>query len=138
MRRAKPGIVPAEVRRAQKQFERWRAGKRGRERIPPRLWGAAAKLCGTYSIRRVSGWLRLNHKGLQDHAGRRSQTRHCRPKPTFVEWSPPVGSLPGSTAEYVVELSGQGDGTQRIHVRCANVSEVAALALALRDGGSGG
>ncbi|MFH1438074.1 MAG: hypothetical protein ABIJ56_20365 [Pseudomonadota bacterium] len=48
-----------------------------------------------------------------------------------------MGSLHGSTAEYVVELSGQGDGAQRIHVRGANVSEVAALARALCADGSG-
>ena len=85
--------VPAEVRREQEQFKLWRAGKHGRERIPSSLWGAAAKLCGTYSVHRVSRWLHLNHTALQKRAGRRSSSRSCPPKPSFVEWSLPAGSL---------------------------------------------
>jgi len=37
-----------------------------------------------------------------------------------------------SSAEYVVEVPSRGDVAQRIHVRGASVSEVAALARALR------
>ncbi len=137
MGRTKPEIVPWEVRRVRKQFECWRVGKRGRERIPARLWMGAAKLCGAYSIRRVARWLRLNYTALQGQAGRRSRTRRRQPKPTFVEWRPPAGGLHGSTAEYVVELSGREDGAQRIHVRGASVSEVAALARACARTGEG-
>jgi hypothetical protein len=42
----------------------------------------------------------------------------------------------GSSAEYVVEVAGGEDGAQRIHVRGASVSEVAALARALRPSAS--
>lgn len=131
--------VPAEVRRVQEQFERWRAGKQGQERIPARLWEAAANLCGTHGIHRVSRWLRLNRTTLQKRAGKRSIPRSCRPEPSFVEWRLPAGIIPGaSSAEYVVEVAGRGNGAQRIHVRGASVAEVAALARALRAEGKGG
>ncbi|MBI5245838.1 MAG: hypothetical protein HY923_01555 [Elusimicrobia bacterium] len=130
--------VPAEVRRAVEQFDLWRAGKQGRERIPARLWEAAAKLCGAHSLHRVARWLGLNHTALRDRrAGRSSGARPSRPKPAFVEWSLPVGALPRtSSAEYVFEMG--GGGAQRIHVRGASVGEVAALARALKNDWSAG
>ena len=131
----RPEAVPAEVRRMQEQFEHWRAGKQARERIPLRLWEAAAKLCKAHSIHRVSRWLHLNHTALQGRAGGRLGPR--RPKRAFVEWGLPTGIVPvTSSAEYVVEVSGLADGAQRIHVRGASVLEVAALAKALRTDGT--
>jgi len=101
--------VPAEVCREQKQFKLWRAGKQGPELIPPSLWAAAVKLCGTYSVHRVSRWLHLNHTALQKRAGRRSSSRSCQAKPNFVEWKLPAGRLPGiSSTEYVVEVPNPG------------------------------
>ena len=135
MTNTRPEIMPADVRRVHKQFDRWRAGKRARERIPIRLWEAAANLCEAHSIHQVSRWLRLNYAALKDQTGRPSRRRI---KPAFVEWRLPVGSLPGaSPAEYVVEVACRGEDTQRIHVRGASVSEVAALARALRADASG-
>lgn len=133
MKSARTGAWPAHARRVQEEFERWRAGKRGPGRIPARLWEAAVKLCETQSVHRVSRRLRLNHTVLQRRAGRRLVRRPGSAKPAFVEWSLPAGVLPQAwSAEYVVEVSAKKDGAQRIHVRGASVSEVAALARALR------
>ena len=138
----KSKVVPAGVRRVKNQFDRWRADKGARERIPRGLWVAAGKLCESYSVGRVSRWLGLNHTTLRDHVNSHSRPspRRCLPnsKPAFVEWSPPMGNLSGSTAKYVMELSERGSAAQRIHVHGASVSEVAALARALRSGGSEG
>ena len=126
--------MPAPVRRVDDQFERWRTGKQGQERIPVRLWEAAARLCETYSVHRISRWLRLNHTTLQKKAGRRRRCGRSRSKMTFVEWKLPAGIVPGaSSPEYVVEVGGR---VPRIHVRGASASEVAALVSAL--GGEGG
>jgi len=136
MARARLEGVPAKVRRVGEQFARWRAGKQDQERIPARLWEAAVKLCGTYSVHRVSRWLRINHTSLQKQAGRRVEARPSPAKAAFVELSLPAGIAAGaSSAEYVVEVPARGDGTQRICVRGAGVAEVAALALALRGEG---
>lgn len=138
MKNARPLELPAEVRSEQKRFIRWRAGKRRSERIPLELWTAAAKLCETYSVHRVSRWLHLNHTALQKRVGRCSNPRSFRSKPNFVEWNLPAGSLTGvSSAEYVVEVPSPGDAAPRIHIRGASVAEVAALARALRADGVG-
>jgi hypothetical protein len=126
--------MPARVRGVEEQFARWRAGKQRRERIPRRLWAAAARLCGAYSVHRVSRWLRLNHTALQSEANKRRRRKCLHPRPAFVECRLPAGIIPGPTsAEYVVELDGR---VPRIHVRGASVAEVAALVGAL--GGPGG
>ena len=127
--------VPAEVRRLQERFGRWRTNKgAGPEPIPPKLWEAAVKLCRTHGVSRVSRWLRLHHTTLKKRLGRRSAPRTVGPRPRFVEWRLPEGGLPGnSAAEYVVEVPNSGDAVQRIHVRGASVAEVAALSRALRD-----
>ena len=126
--------VPADVQRLHERLGRWRANKgAGPEPIPPKLWEAAVKLCRTHGVSPVSRWLRLHHTALKKRLGRRSSPSSARPQPRFVEWRLPAGGLPGnSSAEYVVEMSSLGDAAQRIHVRGASVTEVAALARALR------
>ena len=137
MVKTRPEVVPAEVRGVAERFERWRAGKQVGERIPPRLWRAAVKLSRTYSLYRTGRWLRLNDTNLRDHADQRLSAGHPK-KPAFVELSLPAEAAAGtSSAEYVVELAVQGNGAQRIHVRGASVSEVAALTRALSAVGGG-
>ena len=132
--------VPAEVRRLQGRFGRWRTNKgAGPEPIPAKLWEAAVKLCRTHGVSRVSRWLRLHHTTLKKRLGRRSSPSYVRPQPRFVEWRLPAGGLPeSSAAEYVVEVPSAGDAAQRIHVRGASVAEVVALARALSAAGSAG
>lgn len=121
--------MPAPVCRVDELFERWRAAKQGSERIPPKLWKAAVKLCEAYSVHRVSRWLRLNHAVLQRRAGKHRRSGRSPSKPTFVEWSLPAGIVPSAcSAEYVVEVKGRAP---RIHVRGASALEVAALVRAL-------
>jgi hypothetical protein len=136
----RPEGVPADVRRLQEQFGRWRANKgAGRESIPPKLWEAAVELSRTHGVSRVSGWLRLHYTALKKRLGKSSFPRSVRPQPRFIEWRLPAEDLPeSSAAEYVVEVPPAGDATQRIHVRGASIAEVAALARALRANGSAG
>lgn len=128
--------MPASVRRVDEQFDRWRAGKQKRERIPPGLWRAAAKLCEIYSIHRVSRWLRLNHTALQDRADKqRRRSGRSTSRPAFVEWSLPAGiATDAGTTEYVVDVEGR---VPRIHVRGASALEVAALVNALNGQSAG-
>ena len=138
MTRTKTLIHSAEVREAQESFKRWRAGKKqGREPIPPKLWGMAARLCETYSINRVARSMGLNYTALKVEVGRWRHRRH--PKSAFVEVTPGsvlAENIQGSSAvEYVVEAPDSRDRTPRIHVRGASVSEVVALVRALRDNG---
>jgi len=138
-------INSAEVREVVGQFEHWRFNKNKRERIPPKLWGMAVRLCKTYSLNRVAGRLGLNYTALKVEADRRSpdvqrpglHRRHH--KPAFVELTPgnlAAGIIPGSSsAEYVVEAPQAGKGIPRILIRGASASEVAALISALHAEG---
>ncbi len=127
--------MPAPACRVEEQFARWRAGKQAQERIPRRLWAAAARLCGTYGVHRVSRWLHLNHTALQREAQRHRRSRRLQPRPAFVEWRVPAGMAPGSSpAEYIVEVGGR---VPRIHVHGASAAEVAALVSALGEPGGG-
>ena len=66
---------PKDFRRNEKQdlevvqrlFAEWRVNKQKGERIPPRLWKAAASLAGRYSVHRIARALRLNFVELRDH-----------------------------------------------------------------------
>ena len=131
-------IHSAEIRKVQAAFERWRSSKtQGREPIPPKLWRMSARLCETCSINRVAQCLGLNYTALKVEVNRRLHRRHRKPRdPAFVELTPasvPAGTLPeSSSVEYIVEAPDSHNGTPRIHVRGASVSEVAALVRALR------
>jgi hypothetical protein len=152
MTRTKSLIHSAEVREVRECFQRWRSNKKqGREPIPSKLWGMAAELCKTCSINRVARHLGLNHAALKAEVNRCLRGRH--PKQAFVELTRDqvsTGIISGSSSarattalaptqvpgvEYVVEAPVHKDGTPRIHVRGASVSEVAALVRALRDNG---
>lgn len=133
-----PIIDTAEIREVRKAFEGWRSSKKqGREPIPPKLWGLAARLCETYSVNRIARCLGLNYTALKVEVNRRLHRR--QPEPAFVELKPgsvPAELIPGSSAvEYIVEAPARLDGTPRIHVRGASVLEVAALVRALRGNG---
>jgi len=132
-----PIINSAQVREVKEAFQVWRSGKKqGREPIPPKLWGMATRLCGTYSINRIARCLGLNYTALKVEVNRRLHRR--RHNPAFVELTPgsvPAGIVPGSSmTEYVVEVPDSRDGTPRIHVRGAGAMEVAALVRALQNG----
>lgn len=137
MRYGTSDIAPAEVRRAQQVFARWRAQKGPRERIPARLWRVAARLCRSHSVHQVARWLRLNHTSLQDQVGRRSKAPPPSAATRFIEWPAPTGFLPPiASTEYVVEVGAAVGETVRIRARGATVSEVAALVHALRRAGA--
>jgi hypothetical protein len=135
----KSEINSAEVREVQDAFDRWRSGKKGRERIPAKLWRMAAQLCETYSLHRVARWLHLNYTALKIEALRRTGQR--RPKgaaparPAFIEFAP-AEIIPGrSSAEYVLEVPPRRGGALRVLARGVGALEVAALVRALHTGG---
>jgi hypothetical protein len=51
----------------QRLFAEWRVNKQKGERIPLRLWTAAASLAGRHSVHQIARALRLNFVELRDH-----------------------------------------------------------------------
>ena len=133
MRKTRLLEIPPEVRAVRERFFLWRKNKRGRERIPDRLWSAAVMVCRRYSVERVSRWLRLNHTALRDRArvgkGRKIARREPA-TPAFVELV--AGSAAGMP-EYIVEAEGSQGSRVRVRIRGAGVTEVCALARSLRE-----
>ena len=132
MYRPRPKVTLPEVRALQHQFQEWRATKHPGDRIPRRLWNAAARLCRAHPLHRVAQWLRVNSASLRDHAERPPRPHAAPSPPAFLQATVPAGFLLGAPAvEYTLEVEHPATPTLRIRVRGAGVSEIAALAQAL-------
>jgi hypothetical protein len=57
----------ADINQVRAEFEKWRATKIGRKRIPEPLWRAAAALLDYYPLKIVSQELHLSPKDLRKH-----------------------------------------------------------------------
>ncbi|HLC28034.1 MAG TPA: hypothetical protein VJL07_01140 [Dehalococcoidia bacterium] len=117
---------PPDVRRVWDRFENWRRRRRGRRRIPDRLWRAAARLCERHGLSRVARQLRLNPSALSERVRIRTAHRSTGPTeatPAFVEWVAPTPAV-----EYTLQTDGS---PVRIRVRGAGAAEIAAPARAL-------
>ena len=62
------GNLPARLEGVRRRFERWRATRKGRSRIPDSLWASAALMANTYGISRTAQALRLNYYRLKKTA----------------------------------------------------------------------
>ena len=56
---------PARLEGTRRRFERWRATREGRTRIPEALWASAVKVAGKYGVCRTSRALRLDYYSLK-------------------------------------------------------------------------
>jgi hypothetical protein len=105
-------VLPEGVERVRVQFEEWRGRKKGRERIPERLWKAAAKVARRHGVNAVSQALRVEHARLRQRVEDEGAGVGMEPT-AFIELNP------GPTAGVgcIVELE-KGNGTRmRICVR---------------------
>lgn len=82
-------------------FEEWRAERKGRERIPEKLWASAIELLDYYPFHTVRHELKLNTKQLQERAEasgkllkelryRKTAQHQSKAKPAFLELSASV------------------------------------------------
>jgi hypothetical protein len=93
----------------QARFRSWRKGKKPGDRIPPRLWTAAVKVCEAHSLCEVSRTLGLNHTDLKRRrAAWKGETE--QPSPAgFVELC-----LPAPPCSCVVELTQASGATLKM------------------------
>ena len=56
--------LPVLIERVRSQFEGWRAVKGQRDRIPERLWDAAAEAARRHGVHAVSRAVRIEHAAL--------------------------------------------------------------------------
>ena len=65
MRKQRRGELPVAIERVRSQFEEWRAHKSRRDRIPERLWSAAAEAAQRHGVHAVSRAVRIEHSALR-------------------------------------------------------------------------
>ena len=102
--------LPAAIERVRSQFEEWRARKGNRrDRIPERLWSAAAEAAQRHGVHAVSRAVRIEHSALR----RRVQAARgeANAGPAFVD----LGNATGSVG-CIVELEKSNGTRMRICV----------------------
>jgi hypothetical protein len=96
--------LPAAIKRVRSQFEEWRAHKNSRDRIPDRLWAAAAEAARRHGVHAVSRAVRIEHAALRRRV--EATSGEMTDAPVFIEMDNVAGSV-----GCIVELE-KGNGTR--------------------------
>ena len=116
--------IPLELRAVYRQFEQWRRIRHPSDRIPDRLWAAAATVARTQGVSRTARLLHLESQKLK------RLVTGARPEPqgstalAFVELLAPS---PAGSGECTVEVEGPHGGRLRVQLRGAPVPDLVAL-----------
>lgn len=120
--------------RAAERFAKWRLMRERGTRIPDALWKLAVRLATVHGVCRTSSVLHLDYYSLK----RRLDADGSPPAPPrdsdeamgFVELPP--STLPASR-ECVMELENTRGAKMRVHLRGADVPDLAALSRSFWD-----
>lgn len=95
------------------QFEEWRNTKKGRERIPEKLWEAAVSLSKVHSISRISNALRLNYSALKNRIVEKDEDTIIEKvsAPAFIELD---FERPAFVSECIVEMEDSSGAKMRM------------------------
>ena len=121
-------MLPAPLARAQRRWERWRAKRRVRTRLPEGMWTEAAALAVEHGHNRTARALRLDYYGLK----RRLTTAWRRAKKPGMPGSAFVELVPTAGAICAVEIEDGSGARMRIEVKGAAAPDLAALCRAFR------
>ena len=114
------GTAAGTLSRLKREFDQWRAARRVGERIPPRLWDAAASATVKHGAYRVARELNLDYAVLKRRAAQATGDASAgTPRPHFVELMAAQGlaMAPVSEAQCVVELANARGATMRLQLR---------------------
>lgn len=117
--------LPVRLEAAKRRFDRWRQTPDRSRRIPEALWSAAAKLANEYGVCKTAQALGLDYNALKQRVTTPAQDGPPVPSggPTFMEFIP----ASASTLESVIEVEEPGGSRLRIHLKGAQVPDIAAL-----------
>lgn len=128
--------IPARLIRGRERFDKFRKKHKGYHRLPDSLWSAAVKLAQTYGVNRTARTLRLDYNGLKKRL--ESKVSDTPPEaaagPGFVELLP---SELTTAAECALECRRADGTTIRIHLKAAQLPDLAALSQSLCNGSAG-
>jgi hypothetical protein len=124
------GNLPARLEGVRRRFERWRATRRGRTRIPDTLWASAALVADTFGISRTARVLRVNPSRLKKCLVQKlaASVPELEGGPRFVE----LGLLsPNGSCECLLELEDGNGAKIRIELKGIAAADLAALSQGL-------
>jgi hypothetical protein len=110
------GILPARLEGVRRRFERWRAMRKGRARIPDTLWASAALVADTFGISRTARVLRVNPSRLKTRLAEKlaASVPELEDEPRFVELGP---FSPNGSCECLLELEAGNGAKMRIELK---------------------
>ena len=116
-----------------RRLDGWRRTRRGRERIPERLWTAAVQMAGVYGLCITARTLRLDYVALKRHveSARRQGPPGPEPAMSFMELRPPERT---AAPECLLELEDPRGVKMRIHLQGVALPDVVALSQCLWSG----
>jgi len=121
--------VTTRLQRTRRRFTHWRSTRSRGTPIPEALWASAVELARDYGLYRTSRALRLDYNALKKRL--ESATHHSSggesSGPTFFELVPPSQA---HFPECLIELENSQGAKMRIHLKGANIPDLAALSSA--------
>jgi hypothetical protein len=125
--------LPAKLARGRERFDKFRKKHKGYRRLPESLWSAAVKLAQTYGVNRTAHTLRLDYSGLKKRLESTGLDTppEATPGPEFIELMP---SELTAAAECALECRRPDGTTIRIHLKAAQLPDLAALSHSLCNG----
>jgi hypothetical protein len=123
-------MLPDKLAQGLRQFEQWRSQRKGRDRLPDRLWSLAVDLATEFGVSRTARTLRLAHNTLK-HKSQESEQRG-RPDPMltlpFLEFRP---DRVDAQVECTIECQRSSGQTLRIHLKGSHWPDLAPLCKGL-------
>ncbi|HKR28084.1 MAG TPA: hypothetical protein VJS11_11540 [Acidobacteriaceae bacterium] len=127
---ARKVAVPESVLQLEQEFERFRAGRSGRRKLPDSLWLGAVEQARQHGVNVVAHTLRLDYNALKKRMGRNGAERR-EPSPAgFVEL---IGATSAVADEYVIEFESSPQARMRVQWKSATAPDWAALLRAWRE-----
>ena len=121
MRTRKRLEMPASLSRLERRFASWRSTRVSGERIPERLWKAAAKSAAEHGLNRTARVLKLDYYSLKKRLDGASGPAESS---TFVELA---SSSLAIASECVIDLEDATGARMRVHLKGPNLPDVLAL-----------
>ena len=128
MRGRKRGKVPARLLQLKQKFTKWRRTRLPGDRIPDRLWKAAARMAVDFGLNQTAKVLALDYYSLKQHVDRLAV--ETGPNAAFIEMPSP--SIAHAN-ECVIELEDGAGASMRMHLKGTDLPDVLALGRSFWD-----
>jgi hypothetical protein len=121
--------ISTRLQRTRRRFKHWRRTRKGGSPIPAALWASAVELAKDYGLNKTTQALRLDYNALKKRL--ESASHHSssgeNAGSAFFELVPPSPAL---FPECLIELENPHGAKMRVHVKGANIPDLAALSSA--------